>query len=66
VLDAFNADGGNGCALDGAEEHAAERVADGCAETTLEGLRGELAEAVGERFGIGNETLGFLEAFEHN
>jgi hypothetical protein len=66
MFDAFDADGGNGGALNGAEEHTAEGVADSCAETALEGLRGELAEAVGERFGVGNETLRFLEAFEHN
>jgi len=39
VLDALDADGGDRGALDRAEEHAAERIADGCAEAALEGLR---------------------------
>ena len=66
VLDAFDADGGDGRALDGAQQHAPQAVADGGAETALEWLRGEHAIPVREGFGIGDQSFGFLESLEHN
>jgi hypothetical protein len=65
VLDAFDADGRDGRAFDGAEQNTAEAIADGGSETALERLGGEHAVTLGEGFGIGYQTLGFLKAFEH-
>jgi hypothetical protein len=48
VQDAFDADGGDGCAFDGREQGAAERVADGGAEAALKGLSGKLTVFFGE------------------
>ncbi len=51
VIHAFNADRGDGGALDARKEHAAQRVADGGAEAALERLGGELLRigVVGQR-----------------
>src|SRR6185437_3883324 len=65
VIDAFDANRGDGRAFDARKEHAAEGVADGGAESALERLSGELPEALRERLGICNQTFGFLEALEH-
>jgi hypothetical protein len=65
VLNALDADGRDRSSLNRAEEHASQGIADCGAESPLKRLRGELAEAVGERLGIGYKALGFLEAFEH-
>ena len=65
VLDAFDADGGDGRAFDGAQQHAPQAVADGGAEAALERLGREHAIPLREGFGIGDQSFGFLEAFEH-
>ena len=65
VVNAFDADGGDGGAFDRAQQDAAQRVADGGAETALKRLGGEHAIPLGERLGIGDQPLGFLESFEH-
>ena len=52
VGDTFDADGSDRGSFNGAQEHAAESVSDRGAETTLEGLRCELAVAFGKRFGV--------------
>ena len=49
---AFDAHGGDGGAFNRAQQHAAQAGADGGAESALERLGGELAVALGERFGI--------------
>ena len=54
VSHAFDADGGDGGAFDGAEQHAAQAGADGGSESTLERLGGEHAVTLGERFGVGD------------
>ena len=59
---AFDADGGDGGAFDGAEQRAPQGVADGGAEAALKGLGAELAEGVGERLGIDCQTLRFLKS----
>jgi hypothetical protein len=66
VLDALDADGGDGGAFDGAEQNTAQAVADGGAEAALERLRRKHAIPLGESFGIGDKTLRFLESFEHD
>ncbi len=54
VRNAFDAYARNGGALNRAQQHAAQAGADGGSESALERLRGELAETLGERFGIGD------------
>ncbi len=54
VRHAFDADGGDGGAFDGAEQHAAQAGADGGPEAAFERLGGEHAVALGERFGVGD------------
>ncbi len=54
VLDAFDAHGGDGGAFDGAEQDAAQTVADGRAEAALKRLGGKHAIPLGESFGIGD------------
>src|SRR5439155_24208159 len=54
VLDPLDAHGRDCGALDGAEQHAAETIADGRAEAALERLRRKHAIPLGERFGIGD------------
>src|SRR5205823_4576956 len=54
-------DGGNGRALDRAEEHATQGVAHGGAESALEGLRPEASIFIGESLGVGGETFRFLK-----
>ncbi len=61
VQHALDLDGGDGRALDGREQRAAQRVADRGAEAALKRLRGELAVLVGQCFGVDGETLGFLK-----
>ena len=61
VQHAFDANRGDRCAFDGREQGAAQRVADGGAETALKRLRGKFAVVVGERLLINCETLGLLK-----
>src|SRR5262245_32901168 len=65
VLDAFDANGGDGRAFNRAEQYAAEAIADCGSETALERLGSEHAVTLGEGFGVGYQTLWFLKAFEH-
>ena len=62
VEHAFDADGGDGGAFNGAEQRAAQCVADGGAKAALEGLGAELAEGFGKRLGIDCQALRFLES----
>ena len=62
VQHAFDADRGNGRALDGGEQRAAQGIADSGAEAALKGLRAELAVFFGERLGIDCKTLGLLKS----
>src|SRR5439155_16020233 len=48
VLDAFHLDAGDGRALEGVQEHAAQAVAQGDAESALERLGDELCVRVGQ------------------
>jgi hypothetical protein len=48
-----DADGGDGCALNRAEQDAAQAVADGCAEAALKRLGGKHSIPFREGFGIG-------------
>ena len=66
VLHAFDAHGGDRRALDGAQQHAAQTVADGGPKTALEWLRGKHAIAIGQSLRIGNQAFGFLKTFEHS
>src|SRR5208337_2686311 len=52
VEHALDANRGNRGAFDGAEQGAAQCVADGCAKSALKGLGAELAVGFGERLGI--------------
>src|SRR5688500_13521025 len=45
------------------EQHATQAVADGGAESALEGLRGKPTEPIRERLPLEIETLGTLKAF---
>ena len=63
---AFDAHGRDGRAFNRAQQHAAQAVADGGAESALERLGGEHAVTLGERFRIGDQPLWFLESFEHS
>ena len=54
VRDALDADGGDGRALDGAEQNAAQAGSDGGPKAALERLGGEHSVALGERLGIGD------------
>ena len=54
VRHAFDAHRRDGRAFNRAQQHAAQPVADGGAESALERLRGEHAVTLGERFGIGD------------
>src|SRR5581483_3693746 len=65
VIDAFDANRGNGRAFNARKQNTAERVADCGAESALERLSGELPEPLGERLGICDQTFGFLEALKH-
>ena len=49
---AINAHAGNGRALNGAQQYAAQASSDGGAESTFEWLRGKLAETLGQSFGV--------------
>ena len=66
MRDAFDAHRRDGRAFDRTQQHAAQSVADGGAETALERLRREHAVPVRQRLGIGNQPLGFLKTFKHN
>src|SRR2546423_2282853 len=66
VFRALDFDGRNGRAFDGAEQNAAQAVADGGAESALERLRRELTETVGQGVRIGHQAFWFLEAFKHS
>ena len=61
VQHAFDFDRGDGRAFDGAQQHAAKRVADGGAEAAFKRLRPEDAVLVGEGCGVNCETFGFLK-----
>ena len=65
MLHTIDAHGGDGRAFNGTEQHAAEAVADGGAESALERLRRKHAIPFREGFGISNQSFGFLEAFKH-
>ena len=62
VLHAFDAHGRDGRAFDGAQQHAAQAVADGGAEAALERLRREHAIPFREGFGIGNQIVWVFES----
>ena len=62
VQHALNADGGDGSAFNGAEQRAAQGVADGGAEAPLKRLGAELSVGVGKRLGIDRKALRFLES----
>src|SRR5262249_5331582 len=66
VQNAFDFDGSNGRALNGAKERTTQRIAHGGAPTALKRLRGETRVLFGQRFQLGRETLRFLKAFPHN
>src|SRR5450755_794636 len=66
MLHALDADRRDGRAFDGAEEDAAQAIADGGAEAGLKRLGGKHAIPLGESFGIGNQSFRFLKALEHN
>ena len=63
VQHAFDLDRGNRGALDGGQQHAAQRVADGGAETAFKRLRPEVTVLVGQRFGVSRKPFRFLKAF---
>jgi hypothetical protein len=54
VGDAFDANGRDRRALNGAEKDAPETIPDGGTKTALEGLSRELTKAFGERIGVGD------------
>ena len=60
---AFNLHRRDGGSLDGRQQHATQRIADGCTETTFERLRPEVTVLVSERFGIGSQPFRFLKTF---
>ncbi len=57
----LDADSGDCCSLDRAEQGATKGVADRRTKTTLKGLRAELAKLLGKRLGIDCQTLGLLK-----
>jgi hypothetical protein len=61
VLDARNPDRSDGGTFQGGQEHAAERVADGVAVSTLEGLGDELGVCIGGGFLVADEVVRELE-----
>src|ERR1700730_1035800 len=61
----FDLDGGDGRALDGAQQRATQRVAHCRAPTALKRLRGKSPVLFGERFEFRGETLWFLKALPH-
>jgi len=58
VQSAFDADGGDGRALERGKQHAAERVADGDAEAAFERFAGELGVQIIRRLGVDGDALG--------
>ena len=62
VQHALDADGGDGCAFDRAEQRTSQGVADGGAEAAFKGLGAELAVSFGERLGIDCQTLWLLKS----
>ena len=54
-------DRGDGCTLEGGEEHSAEGVADGVTESALEGSGGELGIGVRRGFFVHDDTMGHRE-----
>jgi hypothetical protein len=65
VFNTLDADGRNGRAFDGAEQYAAQAVTDGGAKAALKRLRCKHAIPLRKGFGIGDQSFGFLKAFEH-
>src|SRR5277367_4881965 len=59
VQDALDFDRGDGCAFDGAEQRATQRVSYRGAPAALKRLRGEAAVFFGQRFQLGGQTLWF-------
>ena len=57
--------GGDRRAFDRRQQHAAERVADGGAETALERLRVKAAEPIGQGLAFEIKALGALKTFPH-
>src|ERR1700691_3587246 len=66
VSDAFDADGGDGGAFNGAEQDAAQARADGGSKAALERLGSEHAVAFGESFRIGDQPFRLLKTFKHS
>src|SRR5580698_296363 len=66
VSHTLNADGGNGGALYGAEQDAAQARANGGSEAALERLCGEHAVALGESFGVSDQPFRLLKTFKHD
>ena len=65
VQHALDLHGGDGRALDRAEQRAAQSVAHRGAPAALERLRVEFPELIGQRLEIGRQTLRFLKTFPH-
>ena len=61
VQHALDFHGSDGSSLNRAQQHTAQRIADGGAEAALKGLRPEHSVLVGKRSGIGGETFWFLK-----
>jgi hypothetical protein len=62
VQNAFDLDGGNGCAFDRREQRAPQRVANGGTEAALKGLSAELPVFLCKRLCFYRQTLGFLKS----
>src|SRR5439155_11729880 len=61
VQHAFDLDGSDSGAFDGAEKRTTQGVAYGSAPAAFKRLRGKTRVLFGQRFELGRETLGFLE-----
>src|ERR1700730_7928885 len=65
VQHALDLHGGDRCALDGAEQRAAQSIAYGGSPAALKGLRGEAAVFFGQRLQFRCETLWLLKTLPH-
>ncbi len=65
VFHAFDAHRRDGRAFNRAQQHAAQTVADGGAESALKRLGRKHAIPLRKGLGIGDQTFGFLKALKH-
>ena len=65
VKNAFDLHGGDGRPFDGGQQDPPQRISDGRAETSFEGLGKKVAVGGTQRLKIANQSLRLLKSFSH-